>query len=145
MAAIAVMIVFTELIWGGYSIVSTYFKSNFDRSTTGEIIVSEWFMRKHVTRVGSRETPVYNVQYVYSVEGQSYRGRLVNFDHTSENVSQILKRYPKGKKVRVFYDSENPELCVLEVTTLSWDIIATYISIFLLVPVVTWLGTRYSG
>ena len=139
---IAVLFVCTELIWGGYTIVSSYLASDFDRSTTGTITVSDRLIREFQRKTDNSKTPIHDIRYDYTVEGITYQGRLVNFRDMSENVDEILHRYPKGKKVRVFYNSKNPEVCVLEATALSWDIISTYILIVICVPLIVWFSSR---
>jgi hypothetical protein len=56
--------------------------------------------------------------YTFTVNGQIYTGSLVSFgtwsSSDSSDAKRIAKRYHKGKNVKVYYRSSEPEKCVLE-------------------------------
>ena len=58
------------------------------------------------------------VRYNYSVEGQDHTGSRISFgDHSStrkRHVQEIVKKYPAGKQVKVYYDPDFPVQAVLE-------------------------------
>ena len=58
------------------------------------------------------------VKYSYAVKGSNYEGNTVGFGTISHNersdAQEELKSYPKGKKIDVYYDPENPSDSVLK-------------------------------
>jgi uncharacterized membrane protein len=55
------------------------------------------------------------VTYDFSVGGKTYHGDRISVGIApADNVDQVLKHYPVGAEVPVFYDPENPAECVLE-------------------------------
>lgn len=61
----------------------------------------------------------YDVRYTYKVNGRTFRGNHVGFGEKkltfdSDDQRQVVRRYPKGKVVEVYYDPGNPEVSVLE-------------------------------
>lgn len=65
------------------------------------------------------------VHYGYSVQGTPYTGGKVSFVEyggKQEHARQIVKRFPKGKAVDVYYNPEKPEMAILEpgVTNFSY-------------------------
>lgn len=55
------------------------------------------------------------VAYDFSVGQQMYHGDRISVGIApADNVDQVLKHYPVGAEVPVFYDPENPADCVLE-------------------------------
>ena len=58
------------------------------------------------------------VMYNFTVNEKRFSGNLVTFsDHRSGNPSHardIVKMYPKGEAVTVYYNPQNPQVCVLE-------------------------------
>ena len=58
------------------------------------------------------------VKYSYTVEGSNYEGNTIGFGTMSHNeksdAQEELKSYPKGKKIDVYYDPENPSDSVLK-------------------------------
>ena len=59
-----------------------------------------------------------NIKYEYKVEGTVYHGDRVSFDNSkssdSSHANEIVRKYPKGEKVDVYYMPDDPEVCVLE-------------------------------
>ena len=97
-------------------------------STKGEIVVSKlkksnW--RENTPSVGTRGVKqemesryTAQVEYEYQVQDEFYTGseiRLIMPMHrTPEEVQPLLDLYPKGKRVTVYYDMEDPAKSVLE-------------------------------
>ncbi len=58
------------------------------------------------------------VTYNYSVEGQNHTGSRISFGGHSytrkDHVQEVVKKYPAGKQVRVYYDPDFPVQAVLE-------------------------------
>lgn len=55
------------------------------------------------------------VAYDFKANGQTIHGDRISIGIApADNVDQVLKRYPVGAEVTVFYDPENPKDCVLE-------------------------------
>lgn len=83
-------------------------------SVSGEIIVSKITSRS--TYNGSRwqYEKFSEILYAYEINGVIYRNSRVTFDGSYREFGDGLsKEFPLGKKVRVFYDPENPDICVL--------------------------------
>ena len=59
-----------------------------------------------------------DVQYEYMVDGVRYTGDRVHFGQYSTSdrsyARGILKRYPKGKAVKVYHDPDRPDRSILE-------------------------------
>ena len=97
-------------------------------TTKGEIVLSQlkksnW--RKNTPRVGTRGVKqemesryTAQVEYEYQVKEEIYTGteiRLIMPLHrTPEEVQPLLDLYPTGKRVKVYYDTEDPAKSVLE-------------------------------
>lgn len=58
------------------------------------------------------------IEYSYTVDGKTYRGRLVfpagTFPQTPEFAASYVKKYPVGSMVTVYYNPAAPEESVLE-------------------------------
>ena len=105
-------------VWGGF-IVKDANESVSWPTVQGEMIGSR--VDREVTRDsdGSASTSYRaNVTYRYVVEEVEYTGKKVFFGKKDTafrwSAQKIVKRYPWGKKVRVYYDPEQPEAAVLE-------------------------------
>ena len=86
----------------------------------GEILSSSVGESMEMSSKG-RGRPRYdgNVTYSYSVNDQSFQNDRVCFGYQKdlasyENANQIRSKYPKGKKVKIYYDPNNPEESVLQ-------------------------------
>jgi hypothetical protein len=59
-----------------------------------------------------------DVVYEYEVKNQTYKGDKVTFGEVSTSsrsrARKVVRRYPSGKKIAVFYDPKDPETSVLE-------------------------------
>ena len=62
---------------------------------------------------GTGEDETANVQYSYSVDGKVYQSHRIGFLTTGTPL-QLLRRYPSGKAVEVFYDPADPASSVLQ-------------------------------
>ncbi|MBT3313902.1 MAG: DUF3592 domain-containing protein [Anaerolineae bacterium] len=85
-------------------------------STIGQIIKS--FMRREVSYESNNTIYYPEVEYLYEFIGTEYTGHRIAFGgsagHSNSRKSEeVLARYPVGKSVPVFYDSNNPQDSVL--------------------------------
>ncbi len=64
------------------------------------------------------------IEYEFELGGTSYTGDRHSFfsfgTSSSEHASEVVRRYPVGKRVTVYYDPGEPEQSVLEVDTRSF-------------------------
>jgi formylglycine-generating enzyme required for sulfatase activity len=89
-------------------------------STEGEILSSDVEERPFPVSLGensaSYHTPV--VCYEYEVNGTLYESRTFSVGSKlfliQSRAEEVIARYPVGKKVRVYYDPNNPEMATLE-------------------------------
>ncbi len=105
-----------------------YFFSNIEGSTIGTIVKS-----KSKLVLGKISTRIYFIKYKYSVDNTEFIGDLVNYNSPSEDVDLVLKNYPVGKKVTVYYDASSPKFSILEKSFLGRD----YWFILLFFPLVS--------
>ncbi len=86
---------------------------------TGEITYSD--MNSHIS--DGKKMYAIDIRYNYVVGSKSYEGTGVTVaDNTGaisstsnkSSVKKTLKKYPKGKQVKVYYDPDFPESSVLE-------------------------------
>ncbi len=79
---------------------------------------SDWpSARGEIERSWRTDSPtVPSVRYTYVVGEKTYRGNKVAFrDLVGVNETRrVLSRYPSGKKVRVYFNPNNPAMSVLE-------------------------------
>lgn len=107
--------VMAELFCGTFSTVINYWLLDLNNTTEGVVIKSEMKLFN-----GAYQSVFsYDVEYEYTVDGSSYKSEQVTHGRSDENPYRILKRYPVGKEVTVFYDSSRPDYSVLELTGLS--------------------------
>ncbi len=80
-------------------------------SIKGEVIESK------ITH-GHRPKYRFNISYSYEVNGVKYTNSRVGFgfkgSNNKDSVSEILNKYPVGKKVEVYFDNQKPNFSVLE-------------------------------
>ncbi len=59
-----------------------------------------------------------NLQYTYGVNGVNYVGSRITFSDYASNsrkaIRKILRKYPNGAQVKVYYNPKNPAKSVLE-------------------------------
>ncbi len=78
---------------------------------TGEVLVSK------VEKYSKVYMP--EIEYKYDVNDQSYRNDTINFGNSIEQSKSlsysrnITKKFPKGERIKVYYDPESPEVSVL--------------------------------
>lgn len=89
--------------------------------TEGRIVKSKVFP----TRRGGQ---AYDIQYVYTVDGKEYTGSQIDYDVKTADPRRMVKRYPVGSTVEVFFDASKPSYATLEKRPLGWSI---YLHIFL--------------
>jgi uncharacterized protein DUF3592 len=118
-------------------------------SAAGKIVVSQ-VMRSYDAET-KRDTYSADVQYEYTVGGETLRGKRVQFGagwstNTARRPAEALvARYPAGAAVSVFYDPAAPSQCTLEQSASGSNIVlfiigAAFIIIGLPVGVVFWAG-----
>ena len=84
--------------------------------TDGTIVYSE-VERRSGSKGGSSYSP--GIKFQYSIQGQKYEGDIVAFGMKSVSAGRgfaerFVKKYPKGKDVRVFYNPSEVSKSVLE-------------------------------
>lgn len=107
-------------VWG-IAVVRNAMASSSWPTVTGTVTASdvERQRSRSGTRRNRRKTSYRaNVAYEYSVDETKYASDQVSFgEYASSNpnfAQQIVNRYPKGKRVEVHYDPQQPEVAVLE-------------------------------
>ncbi len=141
--AVILALAISEFTLGTYTIFSTYISADFNSTTEGEIIKSA--MRYRSGGRGGRCE--YYIHYMYRVDDLLYQGDLVNLDKHSKpkcdwEVKEIISKYPIGKRVTVYYDSQEPKYSVLENSGLGTGLI-TRISFFSsIVFLLVWIFSR---
>jgi hypothetical protein len=87
-------------------------------SVKGRIVESGIRTQSGSTSKVSRVTYHANVVYEYDVIGKVYTGHRVSFGEygTGDGIhaNEIIKRYPQGENVNVFYDPDQHSVSVLE-------------------------------
>jgi hypothetical protein len=84
--------------------------------TTARIVRSQTAVRRHQFE-GEPETVtnVPDVEYEFTVGGRTVHGMRIGIgDPSDDNIEAVLKRYPVGATVPVYYDPRDPKNCVLE-------------------------------
>ncbi|MEA3437391.1 MAG: DUF3592 domain-containing protein, partial [Thermodesulfobacteriota bacterium] len=137
------------IIWGSNELKDAY-QSRSWPSTQGKITSS--YIKKQVNKKSgtNRTTTSFSakVHYRYMVEGTTYSGDMICFGGTYSGGKRSLAKkvadsYPKGKKVTVYYDLENPKKAVLK-TGFSWTTFMVFIGglIFLCVGIACYISYR---
>lgn len=89
--------------------------------TEGEIVKSEVVSRSIYTGSSWRFEKFSEILYRYEVNGKSFENFRIAFDAGDYNVTDNLARaYPLGKKVRVYYDPDDPDNSVLFPGRKTW-------------------------
>jgi len=85
-------------------------------TTKGKVVKSEVGSTASDSRNRGNFFPIVN--YQFSVDGTSYTGEKVIFgldnSWNATRAREVIKRYPKGADVTVYYTPEKPETCLLE-------------------------------
>ncbi len=114
--------------------VSQYFFSTMDSSTTGTITKSQ----KSSIFGRNWSTYVHDIRYRYEVSGREFFGDLVNYKTSSKDVNLILRSYPVGKVVIVYFDSNNPNSSVLVQDRLDLEYLLVFLLIVIFSPFAIW-------
>ena len=107
---------YSESNIGTLSTIRNYIVTNLDSVTDGEIVKSK---RKIVGRFG---VEAYDIRYAYTVNSDYYNGSQVNYDARTSRPAEILKKYPLGMEIKVYYDSSKPQYSALEKSSLGFRI-----------------------
>lgn len=101
------------LLVAGFLMARTPGKSTGWSTTTGQILASTINYRR---RSGGGHAPYPLVMYVYQVEGQQYQSQRIYFGGAvgGSAMTGIIKKYPVGTQVPVYYNPQNPADAVLE-------------------------------
>ncbi len=108
----------------GYGFWRTYDARARFLTTPGVVTGSE------IERSSSSDGTTYaaNIEYEFELGGTSYTGDRHSFfsfgTSSSEHASEVVRRYPVGKRVTVYYDPGEPEQSVLEIDTRSFPAVA---------------------
>tara|TARA_B110000238_G_C16064060_1_gene411894 strand:- start:731 stop:1240 length:510 start_codon:yes stop_codon:yes gene_type:complete len=129
-----------EDIKGGFFLDSINFET-----TQGKIITSN--VNYHI---GVNSAPGYRfrVEYEFEAEREKYTSDSVSFGSKilkdKHRAEEIIKKYPVGKEVTVYYEKNNPDFSTLEPTKNSNDdLILTFaIFVFLIFSVIAILYFR---
>ena len=113
---IVVLVVF-GLVLGGFGL----YRYNMGKESThwpfvkGKITYSH--AQAHKKKTGHEYLP--SVKYTYTVNGRSYTGRRITasdeYQKTLSGAKDILKKYPVGGEVSVYYDPADADTSLLEV------------------------------
>lgn len=116
------------LLWSFFLLLEArewrYQRGSMDWPTSkGKILHSEVFKGQTSSKSGSSRTFTEyspNLSYSYTVSGKRYEGRVFSFDSSWGRAStpgmaeDVVNKYPVGRKVKVFYDPNNPAVAVLQ-------------------------------
>jgi hypothetical protein len=104
------------LLVAGFLVSRTPGKSHHWPTTTGQILASTIQYRR---RSGGGHSPYPMVLYTYQVEGQQYQSQRIYFGGVVGGTAMtgVVKKYPIGAQVPVYYDPQNPADAVLERST----------------------------
>ncbi len=80
------------------------------KKTDGEVIISQQ------STIGGYGVNIrsYMISYVYFVDNVLLESKQITFSYNYSDWKPYLLKYPKGKKVTVYYDEDNPSFAVLE-------------------------------
>jgi hypothetical protein len=103
------------LLVGALVAARTPGKSNHWPSTTGQILTS---MIQYRRKSGGGHSPYSVVIYTYQVASQPYQSQRIYFGVPvgGSAMTGVIKKYPMGAQVPVYYNPENPAEAVLERT-----------------------------
>ncbi len=80
--------------------------------------------RSQRVRLGSyRERAEFDIEYTYSVNGIEFRNTVVGNFHKTENIDEMLERFPVGKEVIVYYDPNAIRKSVLIEDSISFGMV----------------------
>ncbi len=117
----------------GYSSYATQSQSQSWPTVEGTILKSSLTSYESPSRDGNSSTPMYNadIRTRYQIKGVSYqiievyKGQSVGGSSTYRTHANLLRRFPKGAIVNVYYDPSEPSSAVLltEVQTKTYVVI----------------------
>lgn len=101
------------LLVAGFLMTRTPGKSNHWPTTTGQILASTIQYRR---KSGGGHSPYPLVLYTYQIEGQQYQSQRIYFGGVVGGTAMtgVIKKYPVGAQVPVYYNPQNPADAVLE-------------------------------
>jgi hypothetical protein len=101
------------LLVAGFLMTRTPGKSSHWPTTTGQILAS---MIQYRRKSGGGHSPYPLVLYTYQVEGQHYQSQRIYFGVPvgGSAMTGVIKKYPVGAQVPVYYNPQNPADAVLE-------------------------------
>ncbi len=128
--AILVVVSLSKLIYDCPKLAKAFIATSWP-STEGKIIWSEMTRKEMValhasesktqgTRISAANYEVYtpDLEYEYVINGEAYRSnRLYTYTttyRTEAKAQSILSKYPKQRKVMVYYNPDKPAIAVLE-------------------------------
>jgi hypothetical protein len=107
------------LAWGGYELKGAHESRNWP-STQGTIISSQVSKQTRRDTKTRRTVITYypRVQYWYQVSGKRYISNRIEFGGASGGMQsmaeKVVKRYPSGQKVTVYYNPTDSQYAILE-------------------------------
>ncbi len=99
-------------------------------SVEGVITESEVWQYRFIKYGSSIFAP--RLRYHYNLAGKAYAGGPVIYGKTG-SPTEILRPYPPGKPITVYYDPRRPEQSALHVGNGTWDYLALLLPLALLV------------
>jgi len=121
-AAVFVLVGIGLTIWAGNDFLKAKASAGWPKAkgeiTSSRIDTSTRVRRRKGRVRGTSKKYTVNVEYRYSVEGTDHTGDRIAFADAGTGsharAAEIQKRYDVGAAVDVSYDSENPDVAVLE-------------------------------
>ena len=102
----------------GYNVLQNAKQSEKWPVVNGTVILSKIEKRENTTGTGvkRRTTVSYlpKIEFKYSIKGREYKSNNVVFGQSTEGAGNIVQRYPKGEKVKVYYNPSDHATAVLE-------------------------------
>jgi hypothetical protein len=101
------------MLVAGFLMARTPGRSNDWPTAVGQILASTINYRR---RSGGGHTPYPLVMYTYQVEGRQYQSQRIYFGGAigGSAMMGVVKKYPVGAEVPVYYNPQNPADAVLE-------------------------------
>jgi hypothetical protein len=103
-------------VFGGFG----FYKYNIGKKSASWPVVQGkmTYARAVPTKVNNSQEYRLSVKYTYSVDGKSYSGDRITasdgYQKTRRKANDVLKKYPVGKEVSVYYSPSDPSLAVLK-------------------------------
>ena len=118
--------------------VSQYYLSNIDNNTVGIVTKS----RKTYPWAWGRN--VHAFSYRFKVGDEEYTGKLINYQMPDRyGVDSVVRDYPVGKEVIVYFDSRNPNYSILIQDQLGLDYLFLLMLFLVLSPIILFLGYKF--